>query len=137
MVLIQYLIGKGTMDDSIIASIHRKQTTLKSTVGEDHAEIDSEKYRYPDDRRIKRRSVGRGRTWQRSFSIERGDVEKSKDQDELLGMAELRYGITYPIPGHRFSARYTISTSAGSLRHPKMNIMPSFSALVAGVRPES
>ncbi|CAM9781592.1 unnamed protein product, partial [Choristocarpus tenellus] len=32
-VLIQYLVGRGTMDDSIISSIHRKQTTLKSTVG--------------------------------------------------------------------------------------------------------
>ncbi|CAN0434925.1 unnamed protein product, partial [Laminaria digitata] len=32
-VLIQYLVGRGTMDDGIISGIHRKQTTLKSTVG--------------------------------------------------------------------------------------------------------
>ena len=33
-VLIQYMIGRGTMDDFIIPLIHRKQWTLKSTVGE-------------------------------------------------------------------------------------------------------
>ena len=32
--LIQYLVGRGTMDDGIISGIHRKQSTLKSTVGE-------------------------------------------------------------------------------------------------------
>lgn len=32
-VLIQYMVGKGTMDDDMISSLHRKQSTLKSTVG--------------------------------------------------------------------------------------------------------
>lgn len=33
-VLIQYMVGRGTMDDTMLSSIHRKQSTLKSTVGE-------------------------------------------------------------------------------------------------------
>ena len=32
--LIRYLVGRGTMDDGMISTIHRKQTTLRSTVGE-------------------------------------------------------------------------------------------------------
>ncbi|CAN0381219.1 unnamed protein product, partial [Ectocarpus sp. 12 AP-2014] len=32
-VLIRYLVGRGTMDDGMISTIHRKQTTLRSTVG--------------------------------------------------------------------------------------------------------
>lgn len=40
--LIQYLVGRGTMDDGIISGIHRKQTTLKSTVGEQAIERSSE-----------------------------------------------------------------------------------------------
>ncbi|CAN0066203.1 unnamed protein product, partial [Ectocarpus sp. 12 AP-2014] len=31
-VLIRYLVGRGTMDDGMISTIHRKQTTLRSTV---------------------------------------------------------------------------------------------------------
>lgn len=37
-VLIRYLIGRRTMDEGLISMIHRKQSTLRSTVGE--------KYRY-------------------------------------------------------------------------------------------
>ena len=32
--LIRYLIGRGTMDEGLISMIHRKQSTLRSTVGE-------------------------------------------------------------------------------------------------------
>lgn len=33
-VVIQYMVGRGTADDVMLSSIHRKQSTLKSTVGE-------------------------------------------------------------------------------------------------------